>query len=273
MLAKACGGSDAPSAPVTSNRHRRRKSFDNIGSNDSVSYVTFLRFSLRPLACMMMGNQLIRFKVQPRRPSMLHKCANPTCPRPFRSLNHGKLFLLEIDHVPAEVIPKTATAIRKERTARRMERYWLCDELFFSSHPDLSARTGDGYSSASCQEHPSPCPASDARAGRIKELPHGVEGDSMKYSKISRCAICGEERSGNEPRFLLAENSWEDKLTILHWNENLASRDGIQVACGLDHAEELAILWMTTGRLDYPFARTALGASAWRHISRPSSVD
>ena len=93
----------------------------------------------------------------------------------------------------------------------------------------------------------------------------------MKYSKISRCAICGEERSGNEPRFLLAENSWEDKLTILHWNENLASRDGIQVACGLDHAEELAILWMTTGQLDYPFARTALGASAWRHISRPNS--
>jgi hypothetical protein len=90
----------------------------------------------------------------------------------------------------------------------------------------------------------------------------------MKYSEVSRCAICGEERSGNEPRFLLAENSWEDKLTILHWNEKLASHDGIQVACGLDHVEKLAILWMTTGRLDYPFARTTFGASAWRHISR-----
>jgi hypothetical protein len=80
----------------------------------------------------------------------------------------------------------------------------------------------------------------------------------MIYS--DRCAICGEERSGSEPRFLLADNSLEDKLTILHWNEEIASREGIQVACGLDHVEELAILWMTTGRLDYPFTRTAFGA-------------
>ncbi len=94
----------------------------------------------------------------------------------------------------------------------------------------------------------------------------------MNSSKTSRCAICGGEESGNEPRFLLAENSWKDKLTILHWDQDVASREGIQVACGLAHAEELAVLWMTTGRLDYPFARTALGASAWRHISRPDSV-
>jgi hypothetical protein len=94
----------------------------------------------------------------------------------------------------------------------------------------------------------------------------------MNSSKTSRCAICGEDQLGNEPRFLLAENSWEDKLTILHWNEDVASRERVQVACGLAHAEELAVLWMTTGRLDYPFARTALGASAWRHISRPDSV-
>ncbi len=94
----------------------------------------------------------------------------------------------------------------------------------------------------------------------------------MNLSRTSRCAICGEEQSGNEPRFLFAENSWEDKLTILHWNEKVASREGVQVACGLDHAEQLAISWMTTGRLDYPFARTALGAAAWRHISRPNSL-
>jgi hypothetical protein len=94
----------------------------------------------------------------------------------------------------------------------------------------------------------------------------------MNSSKTSRCAVCGEEQSSNEPRFLLAENSWEDKLTILHWNEDVASREGVQVACGLAHAEELSVLWITTGRLDYPFARTTLGASDWRHISRPNSV-
>src|SRR3954451_7252919 len=145
--------------------------------------------------------------------------------------------------------------------------------MFLSSDSHLPARTGDGDSSASGQEHSSPCAASDAPAGRsgadrIEWLPRRAEGSGMKYSDVSRCAICGEERSGNEPRFLLAENSWEDKLTILHWNEKLASHDGIQVACGLDHVEKLAILWMTTGRLDYPFARTTFGASAWRHISR-----
>ena len=28
---------------------------------------------------------------------MLNKCANPACPSVFRSLSHGKLFLLEIE--------------------------------------------------------------------------------------------------------------------------------------------------------------------------------
>jgi hypothetical protein len=27
---------------------------------------------------------------------MLHKCANPSCPHVFRSLWHGKLFLLQM---------------------------------------------------------------------------------------------------------------------------------------------------------------------------------
>lgn len=83
------------------------------------------------------------------------------------------------------------------------------------------------------------------------------------------CAICGEERSANQPRFLVAENTWEDKLTILQWNEQMASRAGIQVACGIDHVEELVIHWMTTGSLDYPFARSALG-TGWRRSIPPS---
>lgn len=86
----------------------------------------------------------------------------------------------------------------------------------------------------------------------------------MNYSRIPRCAICGEERSANQPRFLIAENDWEDKLTILQWNEAMASRAGVKVACGIRHVEELVIHWMTTGRLDHPFARTALGVAGWR---------
>ena len=67
-------------------------------------------------------------------------------------------------------------------------------------------------------------------------------------------------RSPVEERFLLAENRWEDKLTILGWNEQMASRQGIQVACSVNHVEQLVIHWMTAGSLDYPFARAALGA-------------
>ena len=89
----------------------------------------------------------------------------------------------------------------------------------------------------------------------------------MNHFRTHLCAICGEERSANQPRFLLAENTWEDKLTILQWNEQMASRAGIQVACGIDHVEELVIHWMTTGSLDYPFARTALGANGWRRAT------
>ncbi len=93
----------------------------------------------------------------------------------------------------------------------------------------------------------------------------------MNHPRIHLCAICGEERSGNHPRFLVAENTWEDKLTILQWNEQMASRAGIQVACSINHVEELVIHWMTTGSLEYPFARTALGAAGWRRIVMPTA--
>jgi hypothetical protein len=83
------------------------------------------------------------------------------------------------------------------------------------------------------------------------------------------CAICGEERLSSKNRFLLAENRWEDKLTVLHWDEELVSREGMQSACSISHVEELVVHWMaTTGSLDYPFARTTLG-SGWRQ--RPYS--
>ncbi len=92
----------------------------------------------------------------------------------------------------------------------------------------------------------------------------------MNHFRTYLCAICGEERCANQLRFLLTENSWEDKLTILQWNEQMARRAGIQVACGIDHVEEMVIHWMTTGSLDYPYARTALGATGWRRSITPS---
>ena len=89
----------------------------------------------------------------------------------------------------------------------------------------------------------------------------------MNHLRAKLCAICGEERSANQIRFLVAENRWEDKLTILQWNEHTAARDGIQVACSVNHVEELVIHWMTTGSLDYPFARASLGAGGWQYAT------
>jgi hypothetical protein len=57
---------------------------------------------------------------------MLHKCANPDCPSKFRSLRHGKLFLLQTDHT-TESIPSPSPINRRERPLRSVERYWLCD--------------------------------------------------------------------------------------------------------------------------------------------------
>jgi hypothetical protein len=57
---------------------------------------------------------------------VLHKCANSACPSLFRSLNRGKLFLLEIDNAAAA--SEVALGNRRRRSMRRgVERFWLCD--------------------------------------------------------------------------------------------------------------------------------------------------
>jgi hypothetical protein len=84
----------------------------------------------------------------------------------------------------------------------------------------------------------------------------------------SVCAICGEERSAGDTWFLVAENRWEDKLTVLQWNDEWADCDGVYLACSPEHVAELVVHWMTTGRLDYPFARAALGYATLRKIHK-----
>lgn len=53
---------------------------------------------------------------------MLHKCANPACTNPFRSLREGKLFL-------AETVATEGNAVfdGTRRKLRRREHFWLCD--------------------------------------------------------------------------------------------------------------------------------------------------
>ena len=95
----------------------------------------------------------------------------------------------------------------------------------------------------------------------------------MNYGWTPMCEICGLHGSANQPRFLVAENNWEDKLTILEWNERMASRAGIKAACCIEHVEELVFHWITTGRLDYPFARTSYGAAGLRQTTPRGRID
>jgi hypothetical protein len=53
---------------------------------------------------------------------MLHKCANPDCTVPFRSLHEGKLFLAET--CPSD-LQTSYEGVR--RRLRRREHFWLCD--------------------------------------------------------------------------------------------------------------------------------------------------
>jgi hypothetical protein len=72
---------------------------------------------------------------------VLHKCANPDCSSLFRSLSHGKLFLLDSD-IAATVASGATSAIRRGRPGRQRERYWLCDSC--SSLLTLTFERGRG---------------------------------------------------------------------------------------------------------------------------------
>jgi hypothetical protein len=59
---------------------------------------------------------------------MLHKCANPICLKRFRHLDEGKLFQVETECLPVSTSPRSASASRRGRVTRQVERYWLCDD-------------------------------------------------------------------------------------------------------------------------------------------------
>jgi hypothetical protein len=56
---------------------------------------------------------------------MLHKCANPACPSPFRKLNQGKLFLVDTQALEGSEARRTRW---RGQSGRRVEYFWLCDQ-------------------------------------------------------------------------------------------------------------------------------------------------
>lgn len=69
------------------------------------------------------------------------------------------------------------------------------------------------------------------------------------------CSFCLTPRKWDEEWFLLVENRWTDRLKILSWNDELAANPETHAACSAAHVQLLVIHWMTTGTLNYPFAR------------------
>lgn len=67
------------------------------------------------------------------------------------------------------------------------------------------------------------------------------------------CTICGQHNCGDQGWFLLVEDPWLDRLTVLHWNSTLAGKQHVHCLCSAAHLRELVAHWMATGSLEYPF--------------------
>jgi hypothetical protein len=105
---------------------------------------------------------------------MLHKCANPACASAFRSLRHGKLFLLETDYGSAPG-SGPSPGNRRERLARRVERYWLCDRC--SSLLTLTFERGRGMVTV-----PLPARNTDLPALHLKQV-HPMRGCQRRIER------------------------------------------------------------------------------------------
>jgi hypothetical protein len=94
----------------------------------------------------------------------------------------------------------------------------------------------------------------------------------MIDNKGYACVICGSEEVAPN-WFLVSSSQWQDKLSVMHWHQELAGQAGLHAACSPWHVEHLVVHWMTTGSLDYPFARFRPGTwSGTTYSARNSRV-
>ena len=123
---------------------------------------------------------------------MLHKCANPACTVPFRSLREGKLFL-------AETFPTDLNAAfdGNRRKLRRREHFWLCDAC--SAHFTLRFDTTLGMLTV---------PLSERRVHDSSPAPLAVladfqrDADGLRITKRSPCSVCSLDT------FATRDGSW-----------------------------------------------------------------
>jgi hypothetical protein len=152
---------------VTSFRQKCRgsdRSRTNQGEKSELLRKLPLSPVLRPPACIAASTpSRPEFTLASKEASVLHKCANPVCPNQFRSLSHGKLFLVQTDRWAARA-DEAANGSRRGRLTRQVERYWLCDCC--SSLLTLTFEPGRGMVTVPFSEKNSPPPQVHLRDSR-----------------------------------------------------------------------------------------------------------
>ena len=87
------------------------------------------------------------------------------------------------------------------------------------------------------------------------------------FGNRASCAVCGLETKRHTGWFLVAENRWLDRLTILTWHPIVARQPRIQIVCGENHLRTLLTHWLTYANLQF----LAMGPSHWRGDSSRQS--
>lgn len=73
------------------------------------------------------------------------------------------------------------------------------------------------------------------------------------------CVVCGVETKRHGGWFLVVENRWLDRLTVLSWHPLLARQARMQSVCSKQHLKTLLTHWLTHANLQF----LATGSSHW----------
>ena len=65
------------------------------------------------------------------------------------------------------------------------------------------------------------------------------------------CAVCGMETRRHSGWFLVAENTWLDRIKILSWHPVLARQAAMQSVCCEQHLKKLLLHWLTYANLHF----------------------
>lgn len=58
------------------------------------------------------------------------------------------------------------------------------------------------------------------------------------------CVICGERRVEGEFWFLVARSELAEKIRVLAWHDEVATRHGVYCLCSTAHVREMVVNWM-----------------------------